>query len=489
MFKNEMAKIAYQLYVDMQIEEILPLDEYKIYIKPSYTTASWRFHHGKHQIVIGEDIFYKMDINSARIDKMKYLHAYLHHELAHSVWTIKDLKSINNILKGEGFSFSVFNLFEDARIEENMRQHIKKYFNWSKYEVLDIPVNALDMLFYIVQTEHNQKSIVKLKKQIDAEAFDEFKVVYEFYKKIIQCATSMGLVDIMREWYRQFPLTQEYAKVYEDQNQLFVEEAKILEDDEAFDELLYGLTNILDFSIGVNSGANAKSTESISSSLLREYPIRSAFDTTKRDMLLAKMKKLFFISEKAIATRIPSKRLNIKRMASGSEKLFKQKSQPKLVKKKITIILDLSGSMHESIKNMRLLIDVINTMAREEIIEATLILSAEYSGAEKYEIMSMPLAENTIERIHPLYAAEGLANTMNKNIDLLSLSDYVWIFTDGMIAEESINKNDFHKYNIRTHAMYIGNVDYKSEMQRYFDYVICEKDVDDLANQIFNLIH
>ncbi|MDQ7062522.1 MAG: hypothetical protein Q9M43_15960 [Sulfurimonas sp.] len=88
----------------------------------------------------------------------------------------------------------------------------------------------------------------------------------------------------------------------------------------------------------------------------------------ERDMLLATMKKMFIISHRKEATEIPSKRLGIKRITSGNNKKFRRKSTQVIVKKKVTIILDLSGSMDTTISNMRLLIDVLNKMTQNNII-------------------------------------------------------------------------------------------------------------------------
>ena len=200
------------------------------------------------------------------------------------------------------------------------------------------------------------------------------------------------------------------------------------------------------------------------------------------------MEKLFTETQKSYATDIPSKRLNLKRVASRGDKQFKRKDKAIFVKKKITIILDLSGSMHLSIDNMRLILDVLNKMALKNLIEATLILTAIKSCRPCFNIISMPFKNNELDRLDARYAGEGLESTMKKNINLLSQSDYVWILTDGMIDEKPLYKKDFHKHGIKTHAMYIGDISYKKEMQNSFDFVICEKDVQGLTKEIFTLV-
>ncbi|MDQ7062521.1 MAG: hypothetical protein Q9M43_15955 [Sulfurimonas sp.] len=100
----------------------------------------------------------------------------------------------------------------------------------------------------------------------------------------------------------------------------------------------------------------------------------------------------------------------------------------------------------------------------------------------------MPLENDVIDRIEARFSAEGLHNTMTKNKNILRQSDYVWILTDGMIDDKELDKKYYHKLGIRTHAMYIGTTSYKEQMLKSFDYVICEKNITDLAKVIFTLI-
>ncbi|QOY53227.1 hypothetical protein [Candidatus Sulfurimonas baltica] len=485
MNKQEIAKYANQLYVEMQINEMLPIEEYEIFVKPYYNTANWRFYEGKHQIVIGTEIFEHSKICDTTQQKVKYLSAFLYHELAHSIWTDKDLNKVDSILKKEDFSFDIFNLFEDARIEEKMRKHTKKSFNWIEFESLNKPINPLEIFFYILQCEHKKSDLENIKNIIPVHIFS---MVFDYYKNVLACDSSDQIIEIMKNWYKSFPNTPKHINSLNKNGYLFSEEVKTFNNTEKFDELIEGLSNVLS-TAGHNSQKNRDDKANINSmkstgSLLYDEPVAVPFDIKQRDILLSKMEKLFFTRSRNQATNIPSKRLNIKRLTFGNEKKFRRKVAPDAYKKKITIILDLSGSMSLIIENMRLLIDVLDKMAAKNIIDATLILTETYS----YEILPMPLKNGTIEHLVPAYGGEGMHNCMSSNIDLLSSSDFVWILTDGYIDEKPLNKEYFHKYNIITHAMYIGDISVKEEMGKSFDYVVCEENVTNLANMIFGMI-
>ena len=147
MTNEEILKTTRLSYIEAQIDGILPPEVYEIYVKPNFNSASWRFHNDKHQIVIGENIFHNATNIIDFVGEERYLNSYLYHELAHSVWTEKDIKFINDELFIAGVPFALFNLFEDARIEEKMRLHIRKPFNWARYETLQAPTNALGIFF------------------------------------------------------------------------------------------------------------------------------------------------------------------------------------------------------------------------------------------------------------------------------------------------------------------------------------------------------
>ncbi|QSZ42200.1 hypothetical protein GJV85_08770 [Sulfurimonas aquatica] len=491
MTAREMARVAKKNYVLMQISGMLPQEEYEIYIKKYFNTASWRFYNGKHQIVIGTDIFVNMiDIFNVE-HKHKYLDSYLKHELAHSIWTDKNLIYISTMLREKKIPFQLFNLFEDARIEESMRNYTKKAFKWFEYEEMITPQNVLDIFFYILQSEHNKKDMRVMKLDLGEELMPALTRAFDYYKRVVACTSSLDVVKIVEEWCKEFPETYEYIERIEYIGYLFCEESKYLIDDEKFDELIKDALNVLSPVPPEeikHSSEKLKDGNSIQSCLLSRQPVSIAYPTRERDLLLHEMEKLFLAPDKFYSSELPAKRLNLKRLASGSKKLFKKKEQPKQVKKKITIILDMSGSMGATIENMRLIIDVMDKMVQKNIIDATLILTAASGSGSIYEILNMPLEKDVIERLVPSYGGEGLASTMKANIQLLSSSDYTWILTDGMIDDKPLKKEFFHVHNIRTHGMYIGNTLYKTKMNKSFDYVVCEKNVIDLCRELFTLI-
>ena len=500
MEKNTIAKLARKLYVKMQIEEVLPLERYEIFVKQDFDSASWRFHNGKHQVVIGSDIFNNISTDSSNKDKALYMRSYLYHELAHSIWTDKDLNAINEKLKTLKMSFSMFNLFEDARIEDKMRHHIKKKFNWLKYETINGAENPIEIFYYLIQAEQNEKIISSIEINLSLGIEHHFDTVKIFYKRALECETQDEMIELLKKWYQRFPNTPKYEEENILKSYIFSMESKYI-DEKSFNELIEGLDNLLvgeetnSAAQNEDEGQDKRSGLSIllrnnnrRDSLLAKKPVSVAFEERTRDLLLNKMKKIFLSPARVSSTMIPSRKLNIKNIVAKNQKIFKRKDRVNFIKKSITIVLDLSGSMYATVSNMRLILDVLDKMVQKNLLDVTLILSGVSKGVELSEKYKLPLKEGILERIVPDFEAEGLHNAMSSHLNTLKRSDYIWIFTDGMICEGPIDKKFYHNHHIQTHAFYIGDNDYKEELEISFDHVICEKNVIDLTNKIFTLV-
>ena len=389
----------------------------------------------------------------------------------------------------------MFNLFEDARIEEKMRHHINKKFNWLKYEKMNAAENPVEIFYYLIQSEHNNKAIDHIQANLGLGVEHHFDTVQLFYNKAIKCETQEEIIELLKKWYDRFPSTPKYEDENVLKSYIFSMESKYA-DDKSFEELIEGLDNLLvgDSPSDNDEEENDKTNLGIrlytkkTDSLLAEAPLKVAFNIRTRDHLLNKMKKIFFAPARMSPTALPSKRLSIKNIVAKNHKIYKRRDKIDFVKKRITIVLDLSGSMYETMEHMRLIIDVLDKMVRKNLLDATLILSGVSGRKQLYERYSLPLKKNILERIVPVFEAEGLHNAMSSNLNALKKSDYVWVFTDGMISEGPIEKKFYHKHDIQTHAFYIGFANYTTALEQSFDHVICEQNVVDLTHKIFTLV-
>jgi hypothetical protein len=486
MTSEHMRRLARKYYYEMLMEGHLGAEEYQIYIKPGLQTALWSRDNDKHRIVIGTDIFANMTKNKSNSGKEEYLRAFLHHELAHSLWTEK-IPWIDTVLRKEHLPFELFNLFEDARIEQMMRVRTKHRFNWMAYESHSHPAHPLAIFFYLIQNENRALRL----PDMDAELKEVWSTVHKMYKSVLNAAGFLELIPLMKVWIQTFPDTIKYISLKRGQSP-FKEESHYWRDKGKFNELIEGLDDVVRSSKG--SGADigeqpynekTRNANLLTPSLLEH---QCKINQSEKIHLMNKMQQLFFEPVKAKPTEIASKRINTKGLAQGSRKIFKRRGKVKVVKKSIAMLVDLSGSMYSVLPQMRLLLDVVNTLTVQGVIDMTLILTAGKSSGDVFQVLPLPVQEEVIDQITPLNAAEGLANAVTNNLELLKQKDYVWFLTDGDIVGKPIDKTELHRHGIRTHAIYIGDETYTDILHESFDYVVCRNSAKALAEEIFGLI-
>lgn len=130
MNNEKIKEILKKAKVDAFFMNFLPAEKVNIEISADIETACWSFI-PPHRIVVGNEKHH-----SKRSEN--YIQSLLWHELSHAKWTERDFKKINTELNKRGIPFKLYNLFEDARIEQCFREETGKKFNWLK----DLPNKA-----------------------------------------------------------------------------------------------------------------------------------------------------------------------------------------------------------------------------------------------------------------------------------------------------------------------------------------------------------
>lgn len=210
----------------------------------------------------------------------------------------------------------------------------------------------------------------------------------------------------------------------------------------------------------------------------------------------------------------PKKEINKKAFTTkgiDAFKFFKAVEINKKKRKKVTILIDCSGSMGSIDNNTaiaynnnniitkpivyaRLFVKLFSLLALQNACEGMVILSGVKSGRNQsinYNI-SLPVKDTKINLINGYYSAEGIESTMLCYEKVLSLSDYVFVITDAQICDIAINKKEWNKKLIQPIGIYVGT-DYKSnsiktKMELYFNKNIITQTVHDAMNKILNLL-
>lgn len=137
---------------------------------------------------------------------------YGRHERSHARETPRNLEATTSDLKDIGVPFTVFNLFEDARIEHISRQELRRVFGWNRFENINKTDNPLNMFHRLIFLE-GEPDLEALDSTDTLPHGEEVSQVAEsveaYYKRAIACTTAEMLYPIMVEFVTEF---EEYVK-------------------------------------------------------------------------------------------------------------------------------------------------------------------------------------------------------------------------------------------------------------------------------------
>lgn len=575
----------------------LPDDEkINLYTTDGLKTAYWRYE-PPHKIVVGNDITknYIKGINSSK--REYYVNSYYYHELAHAKYTEKNMKKLNAKLKEKHVPFKLFNLFEDARIEEKWRNEAGRKFKWSDCERINKhPKSDEELFFQMIQTEgkerqltssYSSKTTVITLRYISAKYYYfhssthnlDFKIhdsngfpnylniggkwmfkssnahtnagikhafyalapkknvrtndkpvkychgevsfvnnsgeiltfttyadsgknfheltlseqptnlelVKTFYSDTIKAQNSFEIIDICAKWLETHPdADNNMENIGRDTDTL---EMTSIEHSGKLQEVLVNIANKehtpTPYSTGVAPKYQNGDVEKFFS------PQISHIDITKVKRLTNIFLKILKRGISRAPTEVPQKRLNIKGIATGNEKIYKKKMDGSSLKKrkKIALIMDCSGSMiGKPMTEGKYLLQTLNGLAKSDQIDCTLILSGtDRSNAHLCGVYPMPIKNDDFFINLSTVSKEGFASTVRQTRHILSGVDYVFIYTDGCIGDIP-DKNYAHQCGIYTYGLYAGDRNMTQELLKYFDCAISRDSIEEVINALVEKI-
>lgn len=201
-------------------------DFVRIEHKPGFNTGCWAYTGGEHLIRIG-DGFVDGLTPASQAKQSHVREAYqslLRHECWHGFATSRT-KDIAAELREEGIPFSLYNLFEDARIEHLARTCTDpakdeggrfRWQNWEEFPSteLDVPVHWFHLLVWreasaykaLTAAEAGYKWIgvptVRVSRRSKGQCTR--RVIRKFYTRAIAARESIDLLPIIKEWVEIF---------------------------------------------------------------------------------------------------------------------------------------------------------------------------------------------------------------------------------------------------------------------------------------------
>ena len=482
----DLKSVIKEEHINMLVDGNIPNEALHIAIKKNFDTACWSFNEKskKHTIFIGDKILEKVT-KEGKLGINYYINSYLHHEMSHSLHTQRDMKSLQEWLKTNKIPFSLFNLFEDARIECIWRVSIDRMFNWTDYEELpkiDADTNATTLLFSYIQKEGKLRS--PLAKMLR---------VREYYNRATNAKSTEDLCPILLDWIEEFPETVQDTQQLIDDG--FLSEGdldfSIKMQDDSFSvemhedsETIIGKSEYEDIDNAVElvdepSYPIEEYSTSSSESLMSTHKTFS-FNKDKAFELLPIMQKIFKAKTRKISQSNATNRINVRNYTSMRfDKLYKKKMLETKGKKKINLMVDCSGSMSGTpISNARTFCFMMSEFARLNLLEGNLILSGVDGRRNETMTFKFPIEDETIEKIIANGDAEGLDGSFKLTQKLIKDADLTFVFTDGNITDSPIKSKVLNLIGI-----YVGEPD-RCNLSKWFDKYLARKTLDELIQKL-----
>lgn len=513
-FKRNKKSKHYDEIQDLVRKSVLDLlDELKEWDEKSQTimkigfdTACW-VHQPPHTFMIGDGLF--EDEHGDRFckkdfDRLKYVKNHIVHEQGHGQVTERDRKKTNAMLKRIKAPFPLYNIFEDARMEEWMRKEHGYKFEWLTMEVMGAQrkngkKSATVLLFSFIQAEGN-KNVVKAGCSGVEEYEKIFDRVWDYYSRIIACPSSLALEPLLAEWMKEFPPDKDDQGAGDSDLQL----GSLLEENpELLEELIKQAKAMMgedgsDHKSVLEAEPNEDSSIASSSGNLLVKQAQQ-LDEARIASLVSKFIKPFKPKIQKKATESPTKKFSVKNLMKELPP-FVKKSVKGRGPRKICYMVDCSGSMgmpistpfgpsthiHEGVQ----ILAALSALARRGYVTGYVILSKIISGKAVWQLFDIRMPNSQIVMIDADGGGEGLDFALRSNLKRLLEVDDVLVYTDGNITDVSIDKEYFLQRGIRTWGLYVGSNEVSAaKLNKYFERMCIRDTAEELIDAIITQMH
>jgi len=493
-------------------------EKHTVSLKPKFDTACWAYL-PPHRIYIGKDLFEKRMVKPGltKAQQAKYIANHYHHELGHALFTERNMKRIQSVLKTMDCQFSLYNLFEDAYMEDRYRREAEYRFEWLSLEDLDFSPRPESLLFGLIQAEGDVNVVqtrleswapeaptvpagdpmallASLFSQVPDDSREKLVSllprVVEYYQRIVAVTQSMQLMPILKEWLDEFgrPPAMPPSGMSD-----LEQSAQLMTDDKAREEFEGDVQEVKDDGPDDPDGSDGdgkkprkvddpQSLQAVSQrgKVLRNNPV--PVDMARVTALAKKFGKFFETKSRVVSTKTPQRRVSARHFALGRAPYRRTELEGRGTKR-VFLEIDCSGSMSGfHTDEGKVLLSALSMLARQGHIEGHVALSA-VIGGPRWELYQLPVAQEVINRIEGYAGAEGLEFAMRDNLKLLREADYVFVYTDGQISDNAIDKAYFHQYGVYTWGLYAGdNEGFLGSMMKYFDKAILRRSAEALVD-------
>lgn len=430
-------------------------------IRPGFDTASWSFDGVSHRVVLGDrfaEAIQTFPTTDAKRCVEQFATELLRHEAWHGRITHRDLRAIAMTCRSKRVPFILFNLFEDARIEEQARIHQKRKFGWQHWIRLTHTASEPLAAFYsCVVAERPMLALDTLsidpstgKRRFSSDQDDK---VRDFYERATRAASSFAIIDLCQEWMaywrsdaggkrpdggtvaRPGSVSTLQDGIGEEQDGSVAESreagAKAQEEDDKKRAAARDGHRIVSHS-GATGSASVRQPLSYYSGSER-HPVNATHVTR----LAQRMHDVIVAAASRSTARLATSgsRLHVAALASQSESAFRAPGKRGGIPHLVTVV-DMSGSMGaEWTAHGRLFTAAILRLLREGRIHGHVVLT----GGDSHAIVPNTISDADFNRLAPDQRNETIAHTLDAVRDLITQAHYTIVYTDGQITDGSVD--------------------------------------------------
>lgn len=492
----------------------------------------WRYDNKRHRhnLVVNEAVDELATKAATPYLRLMFAARVYDHEGAHSLFTDRDNPKLVKEQARFGIPFHLWNLFEDARIEAAWRRRFKRRFRWLSYQILNgtlksksvallAPESATDLFLDCIRIENSYqmatdwvKSDPNPKVLFQGEGkklYGRRYLILWFYRRAIKALDTMALLPWILAWVKTFPETGSTGGSSRGTGIPGVGEdiaagGEMPADARDADGNPHVPCKETISSSGTGAGTDAtvapkasREEEEIREITTASVPppeipktmfftpvAQRVMDTRKADRLIRSFEKFLTGGTAPVTTRNPGGRINMRQVIRQSPEIYQVADDDPLGVKKISFIMDCSGSMSRAIEDGVYLAYVLNQLVRKRKIECkNMILSG-----GKVQTIPMPFDYRILDYIQAPGHFEGFVRAMTENEAELISSDMTIFFTDGNITDEHIVKADWHRKGVYSVGLFVGNPERSSTLHKWFDSVLVRHDIESVADSLLQLI-
>lgn len=462
---QEMQRVLRQAVTEMCLSEHCPSEPQDVRLLRGGDTAFWSWL-PPHKIYVGDSVLTGKSIRPGLTNKDKedYLKSFYRHEIGHARFTERNLRETSTRLKAIGVSFSTYNLFEDARIEHLMRKDFGP-FSWLKFErAPKVSERSLAeaLFFSLIQAEGRETDLPAATLE-----HPDYPEVLSFYQRALLPKASYDLFPLLEEWVKRFGNVKESDSDLSRGSKLQQNPSLVQTLDEKSEEV---------------NNAKEELTDKTPPSTDRQT---SEYDAEQAAQAANALSKLFESKALRVGTASPAgARFSARHEAAGRD-AFRRKEVKSRGHKTVELLVDCSGSMRGlPIENARALVKALSVLAQRGFVSGNVVLC----GGSSPEVMSLPVQEAGLSRIVATHPREGLEEALRKRVSECAKADEVMVFTDGRLVDAPIDKKLLHARGVFTWGLYVGGTEVVENLLKYFDKVVCRKDLKALVDAMLTQV-